>query len=673
MYCPSGARWEASKKSYAHALLQAVRDDLIQQGDVAAILAGDFNLQVEDSFLLRQWRFDGPFYDISTKAPPDIRDQPTCHHGTKGSKIDFVWVSRIAYDLVGTYSVSKLPLFKSHSVLRVSVRVPSSSQVRRTQRRVANVPVLAFPSDTSRLLRSPEDKSFQADLSAGRVSQAFNTWSKQAEQVLFQIAQQQGHQVDTAGCVGRGKIKFNDTRFFPSVKGEAATTMVDRKLYKALCRVQEVSKARAGHRRSLTWSNVSEVLPHLHSPYQEQLSALLQTPDGPQSSAAATVVLQRAIEQQAQFNRSQRLVAWKLQMRASVGNQSKWLAKRRRRQVLPVATDGRRATASLQGRAQIIRESWQRIYEAHKNGEPSFRGFLEAYGPNLQRGAVELPSLDGGMLRDKLRATSVSAPGMDKWDVADLKLLSVWAPNLFDRLARLLQVVEAQGVWPEALIHGSVCFIPKDLEDAIPTAMQHRPITVLSTIYRLWSSVRHDQLAKLWQPQWAPAGAYGFKGRPAADSLVFDTCAYLAGAAQESQVVGGISNKKEKCFDRVPVGLAVNILRARGCDNRVCKALDGFYSSHVQHFRLEGHYDEPLRPANGLVQGCPLSMLVLSSMVTCWHEHLQASLPGVVPKSYADDISACTKSTRPRQVRAQVVAVHTRTHTHQFVTRSGLN
>ena len=125
----------------------------------------------------------------------------------------------------------------------------------------------------------------------------------------------------------------------------------------------------------------------------------------------------------------------------------------------------------------------------------------------------------------------------------------------------------------------------------------------------------------------------GLKGRPAADSLVFDTCACLAGAAQEGQVVGGISYDFEKCFDRVPVGLAVNILRARGCDNRVCKALDGFYSSHVQHFRLEGHYDEPLRPANGLVQGCPLSMLVLSSMVTCWHEHLQASLPGVVPKS----------------------------------------
>ena len=270
VYLPSGARWEAPKKTYAHALLQAVRDDLLQRGDVVAVLAGDFNLQVEDSFLLRQWRFDGPFYDVSTKSPPDIRDAPTCHQG-KGSKIDFVWVSRVAYDLAQDYSVRRLSAFKTHSALEVSVNVPTSVQVRRTQRQVAAVPVLSFPTASSRVFRPPEDRSFQDDLSAGRVSQAFNTWTKQAEQVLFQVAEQQGHHVDAKAFARRGVIKFQDTRFFPSVKGEAATTMVDRKLYKALCRVQEVGKARAGYRRSLTWQHVHEVLPHLHSPFREQL------------------------------------------------------------------------------------------------------------------------------------------------------------------------------------------------------------------------------------------------------------------------------------------------------------------------------------------------------------------------------------------------------------------
>ena len=454
------------------------------------------------------------------------------------------------------------------------------------------------------------------------------------------------------------------------MKGEAATTMVDRKLYKALCRVQEVGKARAGYRRSLTWQHVHEVLPHLHSPFREQLSQLLQTPDGAQSADAATVILQRAIAQQSQINRFQRLNTWKRQMRSSVADQSNWLARRRRRQVLPVASDGHQATASMQGRAKIIRDAWSRIYEAHKSGEPSFHGLLAAYGPTLQRAAVDLPVLEGNMLRNKLGATKNSAPGMDKWGIQELKLLAAWAPNLFDSLARLLTAVELHGVWPEVPVHGSVCFIPKNLNDAVPTAMQHRPITVLSAIYRLWSAVRHDQLSRVWLFHWAPSGAYGLKGRPAADSLVFDTCAYLAGASQDGPYVGGISYDFEKCFDRVPTALAINILRARGCDNNLCRALDGFYSSHVKHFRLEGHYDEPFRPANGLVQGCPLSMLVLSSMVACWHEHLQATIPAVVPKSYADDISVCSQAARPRQVRTQVVSVHA--STQQFSNRSGL-
>ena len=357
-------------------------------------------------------------------------------------------------------------------------------------------------------------------------------------------------------------------------------------------------------------------------------------------------------------------------MRSSVADQSNWLARRRRRQVLPVASDGRQATASMQGRAKIIRDAWSRIYEAHKSGEPSFHGFLAAYGPTLQRAAVDLPVVEGNMLRNKLGATKNSAPGKDKWGIQELKLLAAWAPNLFDSLARLLTAVERHGVWPEVLAYGSVCFIPKDLNDAVPTAMQHRPITVLSAIYRLWSAVRHDQLSCVWLPHWAPSGAYGLKGRPAADSLVFDTCAYLAGASQDGRYVGGISYDFDKCFDRVPTALAINILRARGCDSNLCRALDGFYSSHVKHFRLEGHYDEPFRPANGLVQGCPLSMLVLSSMVACWHEHLQATIPAVVPKSYADDISVCSQAARPRQVRTQVVSVHA--STQQFSNRSGL-
>ena len=57
----------------------------------------------------------------------------------------------------------------------------------------------------------------------------------------------------------------------------------------------------------------------------------------------------------------------------------------------------------------------------------------------------------------------------------------------------------------------------------------------------------------------AHKGVHGLQGRSGADALDFDTCAYLAGRAQSGQVVGGISYDFEKCFDRGPVALAINL------------------------------------------------------------------------------------------------------------------
>ena len=550
------------------------------------------------------------------------------------------------------------------------LQVPTSVQVRRTQKQVVALPALTPPDSPHLILKPHESPSFQQDLNESRVTEAFYTWSKQAEQVLLRVAQQQGHQVNASTCAHRGKIKFQDIRYFPAVRGEQATTMTDRKLHKALCRVLEVQKARAGYRRSTTWANTPEVLPHLHEPYRQQPAELLQGLDRPQTATAAQVVLERAIEQQYQLKRAQRLSSWKRSMRSSVSDQSQWFAKRRRRQVLPVAADSGQTTASLSGRAKIIREAWSKIYSAHQHGEPSLRSFLDKYGPTLKRAVVDLPTLDGEMLRRKIKDTKVSSPGMDKWGIEELKAIAAWAPSLFDWLARLLRVVEDKGTWPDPLTHGAVCFVPKELDGEIPTAMQHCPITILSSVYRLWAAIRHDQLAQHWQPLWAPHGAYGLNGRPAADSLVFDTCAFLAQATHRGLMVGGLSYDLEKCFDRVPVSLAVHILRARGCDNKICAALDGFYAQHVKHFRIQGHYDSPFYPSNGLVQGCPLSMLVLSSLTAAWLEHLQEHEPEVEAKSYADDLSLCATAARPRALRAKVAAVHS--HTHQFVTRSGL-
>ena len=123
-------------------------------------------------------------------------------------------------------------------------------------------------------------------------------------------------------------------------------------------------------------------------------------------------------------------------------------------------------------------------------------------------------------------------------------------------------------------------------------------------------------------------------------------------------------------FDTVPVTLALQIMRQRGADNHVLRAMEGFYGAHIKHFRLEGAYSKSFTPHNGIVQGCPLSMMVLVSLITNWLEYVQSHVPEATPRSYADDLSVCAQHATSGVVKQRLRQVHQ--HTDRFVQLSGM-
>ena len=87
---------------------------------------------------------------------------------------------------------------------------------------------------------------------------------------------------------------------------------------------------------------------------------------------------------------------------------------------------------------------------------------------------MELPPLTGEMLSSVVRRKKVLAGSLDGLGWRELKaLLAPW----FDGLARILRMVEADGVWPESLVDAYIAMIPKVDEDATPLAQ--RPLCVL--------------------------------------------------------------------------------------------------------------------------------------------------------------------------------------------------
>ena len=310
------------------------------------------------------------------------------------------------------------------------------------------------------------------------------------------------------------------------------------------------------------------------------------------------------------------------------------------------------------------------IYSQHQHGEPSLANFMRQYGATMQRKLVDLPRLSAHDVCATILDSKPTSAGMDGFMPIELKHLVLWSPSHIACLTQLLQKVEATGIWPRATTVGAVAFVAKDPSQIHPEPGDYRPITILSAVYRAWAACRHKQLAALWLPHWQHAGTYGLPGGRAADVLAYETCAQVLEASANGQVAAGLSYDLRKCFDTVPVTLALQVMRQRGADNNVLRAMEGFYSAHTKHFRIEGAYSKAFTPHNGIVQGCPLSMMVLVSLITNWLEFVQSQVPEATPRSYADDLSVCAQHARSQIVKQRLRQVHE--HTDHFVQLSGM-
>ena len=101
-----------------------------------------------------------------------------------------------------------------------------------------------------------------------------------------------------------------------------------------------------------------------------------------------------------------------------------------------------------------------------------------------------------GIQHDCATASSTSA-GWDQWEAQDWRHLS---PTAAERLAQLLNAIEAGMPWPEPMSWGKAHLLAKDLEPSLdPT--DYRILLVLQRLYRRWATLRLRKLAP-WVAKW---------------------------------------------------------------------------------------------------------------------------------------------------------------------------
>ena len=118
----------------------------------------------------------------------------------------------------------------------------------------------------------------------------------------------------------------------------------------------------------------------------------------------------------------------------------------------------------------------------------------------------------------------------------------------------------------------------------------------------------------------------------------------------KGEEISGLSLDFEKAFDRIPHEHIFQLAQIAGLPAHLVDCLKAAYGKLQRHFRIGPFIGEGFSSTNGILQGCPLSIILLNLIMHVWAEGVSAECPGCNPQCYADDASTtCKESPRSLQ------------------------
>ncbi len=228
-----------------------------------------------------------------------------------------------------------------------------------------------------------------------------------------------------------------------------------------------------------------------------------------------------------------------------------------------------------------------------------------------------------------------TATGLDGWRPSEIKQLS---DCLLLALLDVYNLCEYKGHFPSSFYYSYTTLIPKGLSRA-PLSL--RPITVLPVPYRIYASLRCQTLLK-WQ-KFLDSSQFAFcKGRSTTSlnsHLSFD----LLHRSQTYGSFAGIQFDFTKCFDSIPYTVIWDTLNYHGCDPGLISLLHHLYTNMRRCFRYAGCIGSFWHATNGLLQGGPLSVVILNC-VLCPLLHQLSAIQGLSVYAFADDLTVVSSS-----------------------------
>ena len=222
------------------------------------------------------------------------------------------------------------------------------------------------------------------------------------------------------------------------------------------------------------------------------------------------------------------------------------------------------------------------------------------------------------------------ARGLDGFSNGELKNLPL---HLRQTLLDTLNDLTLRADWPGGLTAATVSLLAK-----VPTpksAADARPITVLPTVFRLWSKI-HTRKALLHVIDYLPSHLYGsVPGRSAADMAMHLQCNVEA-ALHSGDEITGFALDLAKAYNTIPRGMLCRIMTRLGIPEEVVRSYADFLCKLRRFFRVGNELHGPLTSIKGVPEGCPLA--VVSMILVTWMVSVSTEKSTAVPlASYVDN------------------------------------
>ena len=639
------------------AFWQQALDYAARHGAAPQLIGGDFNFPLDDLLqappTLQGLLLTRRLVDADSELAATAGRSPLCSYvgvrGGRPTRIDGLLVdTRLAALLRGSQVLPACGI-PHHRPVRFDLLAEGAVQSVVKLVRLPRVVIPPLPEEERiplvQSLLDPLGPRWHAELAAGDVDRLWSTWTWAAEETLLALSVpglRPGAELPAAPRNykrGRGTVRLlkrvrlcprqRRTTGDPVACPEARLQAVQGSLRTVLGWLERPDPRPGAAPRLVmeAWYALQRRLQRVHALGDEY--AALQVPDPPDRLPLAAelrglrTALQGRIRTERQRGDKDRLQAWRDWLdeawSSKQGAVYKWL---KGESFVPPVTflvrpDGT-PTANLREMDSLLQDAWRPINCKYAEAaEPDPAEFLRRYGRHVRCVPMISGPLTGRRLRRALMRMHPSAPGLDGWSLEDLRALP---DQLLEWLADLLREVERQGRWPLRLAEGYTALIPKE---GPPGPLNTRPLTVLSMVYRLWAGIRLEEAIR-WQEAWAHPCAFGFRpARSALDGATV-TQVLLELCRLKGWAVAGMSIDYVKCFDLIPQAVVLALALELGMDPGVARALGAMYKQLRRAFKVAGCLGAWWRATNGILQGCPLSVILVNVLTTIWKWEVDA-------------------------------------------------